>query len=517
MLSRALRMFRKLSPQPVSEELPAAPQEDAPPQPIESPPTEQASVSEEAPGQPVVARSPQAQTLPKVQPLAVRRSIEPTTEVPEPAPSSEAEAPHSPPRQAGRPSEPSVTAPQVVSTPEARDTPQGREAARPAERPGGGALFTLRRVLRREPIASNAELTPAPARATRVQGTSTQRITRPPEPVESAPVASVQPEATPETGPEEAPLEQPRQDPEIELPTPGEPSQPAAIDVLPVEAAAPARRPKQGGLLFTLRRLFRPEPSPGDEIQAPTTRDAAQQAPTISRQPAAARPAAQPSEAETQTPAISPQLPGELRLARPQELPTVPMMASAPSEKPLALARPRTRTIASTESQAEGEDAVDGRPTFSRERRLDPAQVKYGGASTAIRRLPQRAEMIATKPSLVYLARKPAATTESTPEGMITYEVPREQLERRGTAATSDGSEAQSGTLARAMLPADSATANDISAGDVADQAAEATSGEEANEEIDLETLAKRVYNNIRNRLHIERERSGLSSEAVSR
>ena len=211
LVSRVLRIFRRPSPQSVSEEPTVAPQADSPPHPEEAPPTEPMPVSLQTPGQAAVARSPQAKTQPEAQPLVVRRSVEPTAEVsPEPAPArqaDQAEAPQLPPRQAVGPGEPPVAAQAPFSAPEAREAPQVREAPRPAERAGaeGGVLFTLRRAFRREPAESSAEQTPAPAQAL---ATSTLEVARQPELVDSAPVVSAQPEAISATEPEEEPRRQ---------------------------------------------------------------------------------------------------------------------------------------------------------------------------------------------------------------------------------------------------------------------------------------------------------------------
>ncbi len=97
LVSRVLRIFRRPSPQSVSEEPTVAPQADSPPHPEEAPPTEPMPVSLQTPGQAAVARSPQAKTQPEAQPLVVRRSVEPTAEVsPEPAPARQADQAEAP-------------------------------------------------------------------------------------------------------------------------------------------------------------------------------------------------------------------------------------------------------------------------------------------------------------------------------------------------------------------------------------------------------------------------------------
>jgi hypothetical protein len=102
---------------------------------------------------------------------------------------------------------------------------------------------------------------------------------------------------------------------------------------------------------------------------------------------------------------------------------------------------------------------------------------------------------------------------------MTTYQVPREQLDRMGHQTNADrGRDASGGLIAR--LGADDNDNNDdaFAGGPTATVAdVPEAEGETPSEQINLETLARRVYDRIRARLRIERERSGLSSGVVSR
>jgi hypothetical protein len=97
---------------------------------------------------------------------------------------------------------------------------------------------------------------------------------------------------------------------------------------------------------------------------------------------------------------------------------------------------------------------------------------------------------------------------------MTTFEVPREDLRSMGIVAAGEADRrGDAGTIARAVSVADVAAAagtTDAANGDETDS--EASRGE-----VNLETLARRVYDRIRQRLRIERERSGLSSGIVGR
>lgn len=68
-------------------------------------------------------------------------------------------------------------------------------------------------------------------------------------------------------------------------------------------------------------------------------------------------------------------------------------------------------------------------------------------------------------------------------------------------------------TIARAVSVSDVAAATGATDAVKGDE----TDGEASRGEVNLETLARRVYDRIRQRLRIERERSGLSSGIVGR
>jgi len=98
---------------------------------------------------------------------------------------------------------------------------------------------------------------------------------------------------------------------------------------------------------------------------------------------------------------------------------------------------------------------------------------------------------------------------------MTSFEVPHEDLRSIGIATPGERDQGdETGTIARAVSVTDLAAAagggTEAARGDETDT--DATRGE-----VNLETLARRVYDRIRQRLRIERERSGMSSGMVGR
>jgi hypothetical protein len=299
-----------------------------------------------------------------------------------------------------------------------------------------------------------------------------------------------------------------------------------------------APQPVQSGLLLTLRRLFRAEPEgePGTGFQ--TTQDAPREAPAA---PPVTPTPQRPSEPRRAAESL---LPGEVAMGPAVAGP--PVMRSA-AEEPLTLARPRTvhaadgpgetvepafeRSAATVEpdkqtpaaTRAEGEGALT-LPERQRQasaagdapsplRRI--ARQRSEQSPPAIRRRPPAtaATPAATAPSLVYLARKPAAVAERAPDGMATYEVPREQLSLMGYRTNAERA-AQTATISRAVTIEELETT--VEAEPAGPDGAPAP-GEAPSAQISLDNLARQVYDKIRTRLRIERERSGLSSGAMSR
>jgi hypothetical protein len=97
---------------------------------------------------------------------------------------------------------------------------------------------------------------------------------------------------------------------------------------------------------------------------------------------------------------------------------------------------------------------------------------------------------------------------------MTTYEVPREQLDRMGYRTNGERA-AQAASIARAVEIEELTVRTGVEEGNAVMQPAEA--GAAAGAQITVEKLARKVYDKIRTRLRIERERSGLSSGVVSR
>jgi hypothetical protein len=98
---------------------------------------------------------------------------------------------------------------------------------------------------------------------------------------------------------------------------------------------------------------------------------------------------------------------------------------------------------------------------------------------------------------------------------MTTYEVPREQLDRMGYRTNAERARAPASTIARAVEIEELTVRTGVEEGNAVMQPAEA--GAAAGAQITVEKLARKVYDKIRTRLRIERERSGLSSGVVSR
>jgi hypothetical protein len=547
LVSRALRLFRRPArPAPVEPAPVAAEAEPAPP-------SAPAPVRMEAPEAPPVARQPQQPA--QQPPLVLRRASEAPAEAPASAPQAEP----TPQREEARetevtlnrqaaPPQPDVTTSRPPAAPEpieatpvvtaARETPlpsqtlpQAIEPPPRRSEPAGGLLFTLRRIFRPEPAVEPDEPLGAPspeAQAPSPSASATPSVARLPE--QTAPVLSARQETASKEGSGEE--QGPTADRAVEAPEPEE---------------APRRRPEappqpgQGGLLFTLRRLFRAEP----EREAASPFGTTQEAPAAPSQAVAPEPLRAPQVARQ---ASETTLPGEVPMAPAPRASAPPALRSA-AEESLTLARPRIlaadaepgETEAPAIDRSEAVEEPAGReaapaltggeapPTPPERRREEPGpdeapplrriarRADGDQGVAAIRRMPRPVPAAAAPaPSLVYLARKQAAVAERTPEGMSTYQVPREQLARLGYRTNGDRDlVAQAATIARAVTLDEVETAV---GGDTTGAAADAAApGGEAGAQISMENLARRVYDRIRARLRIERERSGLSSGVVSR
>jgi hypothetical protein len=294
-----------------------------------------------------------------------------------------------------------------------------------------------------------------------------------------------------------------------------ETAQPPAYAETPPRGETNPEPASRGGPLLTLRRLFRPDPEPTVEPQP----ELSQNLTSISREPVV-----QPHTLGED------RLPGELLLTPGTPAPATPVMRSETTETVGALARPRTvqtagsaASSAATASTLQETASTQTSPTASSASTVGaepvgrsasvPTVDRSDAAGTPTRAAP-RSMVSPPAPSLVYLARKPSAAAERVPEGMTTFEVPQEDLRSMGIAAGRDADrKGDGGTIARAVSVADVAAATGAS--DAA--SGEETDGEASRGEVNLETLARRVYDRIRQRLRIERERSGLSSGIVGR
>jgi hypothetical protein len=190
-------------------------------------------------------------------------------------------------------------------------------------------------------------------------------------------------------------------------------------------------------------------------------------------------------------------------------------------ERSAATVEPDKQTPAATRAEGEGALTLPERQRQASAAGDAPsplrriARQRSEQSPPAIRRRPPAtaATPAATAPSLVYLARKPAAAAERAPDGMATYEVPREQLNLMGYRTNAERA-AQTATISRAVTIEELETTVEA---EPAGPAGATAPGEAPAGQISLDNLARQVYDKIRTRLRIERERSGLSSGAVSR
>jgi hypothetical protein len=226
-------------------------------------------------------------------------------------------------------------------------------------------------------------------------------------------------------------------------------------------------------------------------------------------------PSSAPGWAATVFPDETPALPVDARPARrPQP---------APASSAIARSRPRAQrtdtpfSAVSTAVVSRGLVPTPARPSFL--------------APTPTRPLP----------SLVYLARR-AVTGEEPSSGITTLEVPRAIADEvRGVTSAFDGRLVASQSTAApgmpvaipqraAAMPLGIARALDTGAAeaqmdtvetastmDSAEAASEGGAAQDGAEEINLEMLARQVYDQLRARLVVERERGGLGSGLVSR
>ena len=494
LVSQALRILRRQAPPAETEQPQPSPAVATGVTPDEAAPAEPARSSVETPTPaPVATRraAPARPETPRVLRHTTEAPAEATSELPGIA--RQPEALDAPQRQIA--SAPEVIEAEQPTVAAERPTPPMPNSQRAAGPRRSGLLYTVRRVLQREP--TSAALEPATPQA--ASSASSQA---------PSPLASER-QATPRETPSTEPAAQEAG------PQRHETAQAPAYAETPPRGETNPQPARRSGPLLTLRRLFRPDPEPPVERRS----ELGQAFTSDSREPVV-----QPHTLRED------RLPGELLLTPGTPAPATPVMRSETTETVWALARPRAvqtagsaATSAATAATLQETATTQTSPTANSPSTVVaepvgrsasvPTVDRSDAAGTRTRAAP-RSMVSPPATSLVYLARKPSAAAGRVPEGMTTFEVPQEDLRSLGIAAAGDpdrGGDVR--TIARAVSVSDVAAARGATDAANGDE----TNGEASRGEVNLETLARRVYDRIRNRLRIERERSGLSSGIVGR
>ncbi|HLG11883.1 MAG TPA: hypothetical protein VI876_08995 [Dehalococcoidia bacterium] len=401
--------------------------------------------------------------------------------------------------------EPALTAegtPEVLPEPDVTDVAPALQRSPAPQQQGSGLLFTLRRLVRPEPPAESAPglakavETAEPANPTPVQerpatpqtvaetpGALASAVpelaqyseeTAAPFAAEAAPFRSTEsPEMTllrPETGRGEAAEPAPRQAAE---------SQPFAESTGASPVAPIARAVEGGSRLPRILRLWRRPEEPGPELNL-----------TLARQPSPASPAAPP-------PATS----GNRR-----------------STYNVETGRMETAEALSTADPGVGAASL----SVSRTGALEAAPAVLRSARAMQGPVAARAEA-----TLVYRARAAAEGVSSEGEAVAADGLSTLQLSPEAVARARRGdSPAAPMTIARADAPpapgggggAATPSEGEAPAPEATGPSASPITPEaDANKQITLETLARQVYDRLRARLLLERERSGIGAGMVSR